>query len=73
MVKNVKILAAVKPRFWFTLVANNGQILMTSETYTRKSNAVKGMQAVIRAFAKGDIYQSYTDHTGAKKQEKEIA
>lgn len=33
--------------FWFTIHARNGQITSTSETYTRKHNAVKTAQSYI--------------------------
>jgi uncharacterized protein YegP (UPF0339 family) len=45
--------------FWFTLVSTNGKILMTSETYTTKRSAVKG----IKSSAKGTSIKTFTDHT----------
>lgn len=33
--------------FYFTVVASNGQTLVTSETYTSKAGATNGMQALV--------------------------
>jgi len=35
--------------YWFTVNANNNQVLCTSETYTRKGSAVKAILAVLKA------------------------
>lgn len=35
-----------KGQFYFVVKASNGQILVTSETYTRKSNCLKGAAAL---------------------------
>lgn len=41
-----------KPRWHWNLVAPNGQIIATSESYTRRENAVNGVAAV-KAYAAG--------------------
>lgn len=33
--------------WYFTLNGNNGKVIMTSETYTRKENCIKAMIAVL--------------------------
>jgi uncharacterized protein YegP (UPF0339 family) len=33
-------------QFYFTVVASNGRVLVTSETYTRKRNALDGITAL---------------------------
>lgn len=38
---HLKIKRAEDGQYYFILVARNGQTLMTSETYTRKANAMK--------------------------------
>lgn len=35
--------------FYFTVVASNGQTLVTSETYTTKAAAVGGMESLVSA------------------------
>ncbi|OIU88646.1 YegP family protein [Microbacterium sp. AR7-10] len=35
--------------FYFTVVAGNGQTLVTSETYTSKQGAVNGMESLYNA------------------------
>lgn len=32
-----------KPWYWFTQVSRNNKVLLTSETYTRKQNMMKGL------------------------------
>jgi uncharacterized protein YegP (UPF0339 family) len=45
-------------QFYFTVVASNGRVLVTSETYTRKRNALDGITAlqfkIAEAIKKGD-------------------
>ena len=41
---------------WFVLVASNGQIYMTSETYTRKASAVKSMKKIANRMADVRMY-----------------
>jgi uncharacterized protein YegP (UPF0339 family) len=36
-------------QFFFILKGMNGQILTTSETYTRRENAIKGIRRVLNA------------------------
>lgn len=36
-------------QFYFVLVANNGEVILTSETYKRKRDSVRGVRAVRRA------------------------
>lgn len=44
--KNYKILKATNGEYYFNLVAANGEIIGTSETYSTKSNATKGRDGV---------------------------
>jgi len=44
--KNFKVLKASNGQYYFNLVAGNGQIVGTSELYSTKSNATKGVNAV---------------------------
>jgi uncharacterized protein len=37
---------SINNQFYFDIVANNGQILATSETYTRKYNAKKAIESI---------------------------
>lgn len=41
----------VDDRFWFRIVADNGQILATSEMYTAKHNAISGATAIVEGIA----------------------
>lgn len=34
-------------RWWFVVIADNGEIIATSEMYTRRTNAVHGARALI--------------------------
>lgn len=45
-IKSYKVLPAGNGEFYFNLVATNGQIIGTSETYSTKSNATKGANTV---------------------------
>lgn len=42
----IKIKKSKDGKFYFVVTATNGQVLATSETYTRKSNCKKGIQAM---------------------------
>jgi len=46
--------------YYFTVVAGNGQTLVTSETYTSKDNAINGMSSLITAM-QGKV--EYDDQT----------
>lgn len=50
--KSFKILEAVNGEFYFNLVAGNGAIIATSETYASKSNAQRGADAVKKLVVK---------------------
>ena|SRR5688572_14321094 len=52
-------------QFYFTLRARNGRVLMTSETYSSKGGAEKGMSAVRKMDYNGGKYH-YKDHTTDK-------
>lgn len=41
---------------WFVLVAGNGQVLMTSETYTRKADAIRSMKKISNRMADVRMY-----------------
>ena len=55
-------------QFYFTIVARNGKTLVTSETYTRKSNAISSMKIFMREIAKAWKHWEYpiTDKTKKK-------
>lgn len=40
---------SVNQPYYFTVVAGNGQTLVTSETYTSKDGAINGMRSLIDA------------------------
>lgn len=41
--------SSVSQPYYFTVVAGNGQTLVTSETYTSRDGAVNGMNSLISA------------------------
>ncbi len=43
----------VEEAFWFRIVADNGQVLATSEMYTAKHNAIGGARAVVAGCVAG--------------------
>lgn len=51
-------------QYWWTLVARNGRTLATSETYTTKQSAVKGIKSTMYWF---DDNNHYYDYTGKQK------
>lgn len=53
-------------QFYFTLNGKNGQVIMTSETYTRKASCKK-MCEKIRAFMKLDGFAPIDDLTKPKQ------
>lgn len=50
-------------RWWFVIVAANGQVLATSETYTRRNSAVAGMRAA-RTVIGGDVGAFHDERRG---------
>lgn len=52
-------------QFYFVVKAKNGEIMCTSETYTRKSNLKKGIAALRKVMLK--YYIKTIDHTTKKK------
>lgn len=51
------------PEFWYTLVsAQNGQTIMTSETYTRKASAKRVVDRMFEVLFKDGVAK-YTDST----------
>lgn len=46
--------------FYFTVVAGNGQTLVTSETYTTKQNALGGMESLVTALQAPVEYDDLT-------------
>lgn len=47
--------------YWFTIAAKNGEVIATSELYTRKGSALKGFRAV--AAVMSALFR--TSHSGA--------
>lgn len=45
----IKIHKSKNRQYYFTVSARNGQVLVTSETYTRKRNIVKSVAALKKA------------------------
>lgn len=45
----IKLLTSTDNQYYFTLVARNGQVLMTSETYKTQRNRMRGVKAFLRA------------------------
>lgn len=59
-------------QFYFTLTAENGQVLVTSETYTQKHNCIEGIAAVCTAvyaatYEKLKPYQKPNENTVSKE------
>jgi uncharacterized protein YegP (UPF0339 family) len=52
-------------QFYFTLRARNGRVLMTSETYSTKAMAKKGIGSVLVAAIKGNKHKT-VDHAADK-------
>ncbi len=46
--------------FYWRIVASNGKILASSETYVRKADAIAAAQSVIKQAAKADIEDQTT-------------
>jgi uncharacterized protein YegP (UPF0339 family) len=50
-----------KPEWYWNVVASNGRIIArSSETYTRKGNAVKSMKAAARVFHNTKMYYDHS-------------
>lgn len=47
----IKIHKSKDKQFYFTVTSSNGMVLATSETYKKKSSAVRGAKAAIRTFS----------------------
>lgn len=54
LVKTPKALVneADNGQFYYTIISSNGEVLVTSETFTQKHNATKGIWALIKACVK---------------------
>ena len=52
--------------FYFTLVADNGEPLVTSETYNRRAGAVKGMKAVVKILSAASAGVTHPVRSGKK-------
>lgn len=48
-------------QFFFHIVAKNGNIIATSETYTRKANCVKAIKGLVKRIKEGE--GDIEDHT----------
>jgi uncharacterized protein YegP (UPF0339 family) len=46
--------------FWFVLIARNGQIVATSEIYTRKQAAEDTIEAIIKGIGEGASIEDST-------------
>lgn len=42
-----KVLKSKDDKYYFNMIARNGEIIGTSETYTKKHNCIKGINSVI--------------------------
>lgn len=52
------------PSFYWNIIASNGrEICRSSETYTRKSGAVKSIKVAARIFRNGMSAHAYYDHS----------
>ncbi|EGR2797621.1 DUF1508 domain-containing protein [Vibrio navarrensis] len=45
--------------YYFVLIAENGKVIATSETYTSKENALKGIESVKRNASTAVTYEAY--------------
>lgn len=52
-------------KFFFNLLATNGQIILTSEMYEAKANAVNGIESVKKNAADDGRYERLTGKDGA--------
>ena len=57
-VKNIEIFQSNGGQWYFHVKGDNGEILVQSEGYTRKSDALDGLKAMERIIAKGNMEQS---------------
>lgn len=61
-----------KNRFWYTLVAGNGDTVMTSKSdYSEKAGARRAARRMIKALRSTDLVLEYTDRTGRLVRETE--
>lgn len=57
---------AINKTFFFTLVADNGEPLVTSETYNRRSSALKGMKVVVKLISAASAGPGHDCRAGKK-------
>lgn len=70
-----KLKKSTDGQFYFVLCAKNHKTLLTSETYKRKENAVKGVIAVLNVFTPNltdakikKLFKDETSTTGGRKK-----
>jgi len=64
MAAKFELKKAVDGSFYFHLKAENGKIILASETYTAKSNAENGIASVSANASRDDRYERKTDSQG---------
>jgi uncharacterized protein YegP (UPF0339 family) len=60
-------------KFRFNLVGTNGQIIATSESYSSKASALKGIQAVKRHAPEADVLDDATTPKPSRSRKREQA
>lgn len=51
-------------KFMFNLVAGNGEVILTSESYTSKANAMRGIESVKKNAPNNERYEQRTSEDG---------
>lgn len=51
-------------KFMFNLVAGNGEVILTSESYTSKANAMRGIESVKKNAPNNERYERRTSEDG---------
>lgn len=64
------ILKSKNGQFYFTLNGKNGQVVMTSETYTRKHSCIKTICSIIKKLHNPVSEIEFVDNTKKKKRVK---
>ncbi len=68
----IKLQRSKDKQWFFTIHASNNQVLATSETYTRRGGAIKGMVSLAKTMDKNSNFKggtrtvAFTDMTKAK-------
>lgn len=73
----IKIKRGVDNQFYFVVIAKNGQVLVTSETYKQKVKALQSAEALIELFSGaepvevGDFSMDFRTRNGLERKQDE--